>query len=299
MLNRLTSPLLLGLALAAGGLMACGDSSADTGNADDTTSSGDGDGDAGDGDGDAGDGDGDGDAGDGDGDGDGDAGDGDGDGDGGDGDGDGDGDGGDGDGDGDCMVWEITYDLTGSEFEISDTPMNAGNQVNVVLEPYDDDDHIGPGNFVLRFNDVDGAPGGNVYMHSYFVDLEFTIGGFVTVHTDLEQSAGPEDCGITSATLDGTTATWDPLAIVGHHSMGEITCTGLACGLAGFMNGVPQPVDETSDQPLEPFEFEDDFSGFTMDTVVVQMDMNSTSEWRYEAIETERNLVSAPACLCE
>src|SRR5690349_8007757 len=173
MRNRLTSPLLLGLSLAAGGLMACGDSTGDTGNADETSTgggsenAGDGDGDTGDGDGDTGDGDGD------SGDGDGDTGDGDGD------TGDGDGDTGDGDGDGDCMVWEINYDLTTSEFEISDTPMGAGDQVNVVMEPYDDDDHIGPGNMVLRFNDAGGMPGGNVYMYSYFMDLEFTIGGIV------------------------------------------------------------------------------------------------------------------------
>jgi hypothetical protein len=53
MRNRLTSSFLLGLSLTAGGLMACGDSTADDGNAEDTTSGdGDGDGDPGDGDGD-------------------------------------------------------------------------------------------------------------------------------------------------------------------------------------------------------------------------------------------------------
>jgi hypothetical protein len=306
MLNRVTLPVLLGLSVAAAGLVACGDSSSDTGNAEDTTStSGDGDGDNTAGDGDGTPGDGDGTPGDGDGmPGDGDGTPGDGDGTPGDGDGtpgDGDGMPGDGDGAPGCMVWEITYDLTGSTFEISDTPMGAGNQVNTVEEPYDAPDTVGPGNFVVRFNDVNGSPGGSAFMYSYQMSMHFSVGSpnLAQVATDLENDAGPEDCGITSAEISGTTVDWNPSAIVGHHSVGMIECNGFACGFAGFMSGVPVPVDEVTDHPLNPFLFSNDFSSFDMAAVVVQMDMNSTTEWTFVGTETSRELVAAPDCLCQ
>ncbi|PRQ04218.1 hypothetical protein ENSA5_10020 [Enhygromyxa salina] len=298
MRTRLTTPLILGLSLSCFGLVACGDSVADTGAEDDTTGDGDTDSgtdtDTGDGDGDPGDGDGDPGDGDGDpGDGDGDTGDGDGD------TGDGDGDTGDGDGDSGCQVWEITYDLEGSIFEISDTPAGEGDQVNTLTMPYDADDHVGPGSFVLRFRDVGGEPGDMAYMYSYDMIMNFVVGGAVTVTTDLQNNAGPEECGITSAPINGTSVAWDPLAIVDHHSMGTILCEGFLCGLGGFQDGVPEDFDETTNHPLEPFEFSDDFTTFNMPTVVVQMDSDSTTTWTFEGTEASRELVNADACLCE
>lgn len=200
---------------------------------------------------------------------------------------------------GDCQVWEITYDLEGSEFEVSDTPMGAGDQVNVVTMPYDADDHVGPGTFVLRFQDEGGAPGGLAAMTYYEMGIHFVVGGIVTVATDLDAEAGPEECGVTTGMLEGTTVSWMPSAIVDHHTMGQLLCTGALCGLGGLPNGDPVPVDETNDQPVNDFVFSDDLSSFTMEQIVTAMDANSTTSWTYSGTETSRELVLGPACLCD
>lgn len=274
-------PLVLGVSLVCAGSFACGD---DPGPAsvDDETGDDSGDGDTG------GDDTGGLDAGDGD-SGDGDSGDGD----------SGDGDSTGGGEPGDCQVWEITYDLTDSEFEIADTQLGAGDQVNVVAEPHDEDEHVGPGKFVLRFQDVGGQPGGQALMHTYEMSLHFVVGGTVTVATDLETQAGPVDCGITSGSLAGTTVAWTPSAIVDLHRQGQILCSGSLCGLGGLPDGRPQVIDETEDQPISDFEFSDDLSGFTMAQTVIQQDNSSTTTWMYVGTEVSRELVAAPACSCE
>lgn len=200
---------------------------------------------------------------------------------------------------GECMVWEITYDLEGSEFEVSDTPLGAGDQVNVVTMPYDADDHVGPGSFVLRFQDVDGAPGGLAAMVSYDMEIQFAVdSGATLVETDLTTAAGPDECGVTTGMVEGTTVAWMPSAIVGRTSMGQILCTGAFCGVGGLPNGRPVPVDEVGDQPVSDFDFSEDFSTFTMLQTIIAQDDNSTTSWTYAGVETDRQLVAAPACLC-
>jgi hypothetical protein len=189
--------------------------------------------------------------------------------------------------------------LNGSEFEIANTPGGAGDQVNTVADPDDADDEVGPGNFVLQFQDVDGAPGGQAFMNSHVMGLHFVVDGIVTVATDIDSDAGPVECGITSGPLDNGTVAWEPSAIVGHHNVGQIECNGNLCGLGGLPNGEPVPVDETTDQPINDFVFNNDLTGFTMESSIVQMDMNSTTTWTFQGTETSRELVDAPACLCE
>ncbi|MEX1364455.1 MAG: hypothetical protein AB1Z98_15120 [Nannocystaceae bacterium] len=199
---------------------------------------------------------------------------------------------------GDCQVWEITYDLEGSEFEVSDTPFGAGDQVNTVTMPYDADDHVGPGTFVLRFEDVDGAPGGMAAMVSYDMIIQFVVDGVTTVTTDITSGAGPDECGVTTGMLDGTTVAWMPAAIVGHQAMGQILCEGALCAAGGLPNGMPVPVDEMTDQPVNDFVFSDDLTTFSMAEVVIGMDDTSTQSWLYEAVEVSRELVDGPECLC-
>jgi hypothetical protein len=296
-MQRISLSLVFGVSLVAVALVACGDDgSGDSTSGDTETGDGDGDPSTGDGDGDptTGDGDGDPTTGDGDGDGDPTTGDGDGDGDPTTGDGDGDGD------PGDCQVWEITYDLTNSEFEIDDTPFGAGDQVNVVAEPYDGDKTVGPGKFVLQFADVEGAPGGQAFMHAYDMTLDFTVSSLgANVATDLQTDAGPAECGITSGTLNGNSLTWSPSAVVGMHTVGQILCTGNLCGAGGLPNGTPVPQDETSDMPVSPFVFNGELTGFTMAKTTIQQDNNSKTSWMYVGTEVSRELVAAPACLCE
>lgn len=202
-------------------------------------------------------------------------------------------------GNGDCMVWEITYDLTDSEFEISGTPFGAGDQVNVVQEPYDADDNVGPGNIVVRFQDVGGNPGGTAFIESYDMDINFVVSGPTMVTTDLVASAAPQECGLTSGTLNGTSVGWIPPAIADVHTMGTILCEGGLCGLGGLPDGMPVAVDNTEDQAVSPFEFNADFTTFSMDQTVIAMDDQSTTSWTFTGTETSRELIAAPACLCE
>ncbi len=200
---------------------------------------------------------------------------------------------------GQCQVWAITYELTDSEFEISGTPLGAGDQVNIVTEPYADDDHIGPGTFVLHFQDVAGEPGGQAFIHSYDMDINFVISGVTTVTTDLVATAGPAECGLTSGPLSGTTVDWAPAEIADVHTMGTILCMGNLCGLGGLPNGMAVPVDDTAPQPTNPFDFSADLTTFSMDQIVIQMDDQSTTSWTYAGTEVSRELIDAPACLCE
>jgi hypothetical protein len=199
---------------------------------------------------------------------------------------------------GNCQVWEIVYDLTDSEFEISDTPFGAGNQVNVVAQPYEDNDHIGPGTIVLRFQDVGGEPGGQAFISTYDVDIDFVITGPTTVTTELVVTAGPSDCGLTTGTLAGTTVAWDPAAMSEVHSVGSILCEGGLCGAGGLPNGDPVPVDDTDDQPVNPFVLAADLSSFTMEQIVIAMDDQSTTSWTFVGTETGRELVDAADCMC-
>lgn len=199
-----------------------------------------------------------------------------------------------------CQVWEITYDLAGSEFEISGTAGGgAGDQVNVLQEPYDAGGNIGPGTFVLRFEDVDGTPGGLATMHTYEMVLNFVVGGAVTVTTDIEGQAGPEECGITQGLVDAGTVAWAPPLISDYVTTGTVLCEGLLCSLGGLPNGDPVDMGGTTDQPITDFVFEDDFSGFSMVELVVAMDDTSTNSWSYNGTETSRELVDAPDCLCQ
>jgi len=197
------------------------------------------------------------------------------------------------------MVWAITYDLTGSEFELSGTPLGAGDQVNTVMEPYDQDDHIGPGEFLLYFEDVDGAPGGLSTMVSYTMVVNFVVDGATTVTTDISGQAGPEECGVTQGLLNGNTIAWAPPQIVDYTTMGTVLCEGALCGAGGLPNGDPVSMDGTSNQPLNNFEFADDVSGFTMATIVTDMDATSTQSWTYIGTEVGRELIAAPACACQ
>lgn len=197
-----------------------------------------------------------------------------------------------------CQVWEITYDLAGSEFEISATPFGAGDQVNVLQEPYDAGGNIGPGSFVLQFEDVDGAPGGLATMNTYEMVLGFVVGGTVTVTTDIEGQAGPAECGITQGLLNAGTVAWAPPQIVDYVTTGTVLCEGALCSAGGLPNGEPVDMSGTTDQPIGEFVFEDDLSGFTMAELVVAMDNNSTNSWAYSGTETSRELVDAPDCLC-
>lgn len=197
-----------------------------------------------------------------------------------------------------CDVWEITYDLDGSLFRVESTI----NFEKPVEAPYDGDDTVGPGTVVVRFQDVDGAPGGTAALVSYEMSMHFLSGipVIADVQTDLENSAGPDGCGLSTGPLGGTTVVWDPSAIVGHHSVGQIVCNGGGCGAGGLPNGDPVPVDEVSDQPVNPFVFSEDLSSFTMAEILISSTERPPADsfWSFQGTEVSRELVGAPECLC-
>jgi hypothetical protein len=198
-----------------------------------------------------------------------------------------------------CQVWQITYDLSDSEFEISGTPLGAGDQVNTVVEDDQDDEEIGPGTMVLYFEDMGGTPGGMAWIASYDMDSNFVVASAgATVTTDLVISGEPAGCALAEGTLDNGEVAWSNDEMADTHTMGTILCMGNFCMLGGLPNGMAVPVDEVGPQAVSPFQFEDDLSAFTMDQTVIQMDDNSTTSWTYVGTETGRELIDAPACAC-
>ncbi|MCB9586619.1 MAG: hypothetical protein H6718_14560 [Polyangiaceae bacterium] len=193
-----------------------------------------------------------------------------------------------------ATAWEVTYDLTGSIFEISGTFSGAGDQVNVVALPYEADDHWGPATMVIRFADVDGNPGvGAAQVVSYTATQDFVVNSTgISVHTDLAVDARPtgSQCGTAEGSLSSDTLAFTT-PMRNYHTKGAITCTGGAlCNLAN-----PRDVDETKDQPLNSFTFTNGVSAFTMPKVSVPNTDNATTELSFIGTETGRTQV----CACE
>lgn len=193
-----------------------------------------------------------------------------------------------------ATAWEVTYDLTGSIFEISGTFSGAGDQVNVVEMPYDADDHWGPATMTIRFADVDGNPGdGPAQIVSYTATQDFVVNSTgISVHTDLDVDARPtgSQCGTAEGSFSSGTLAFTT-AMRNYHTKGAITCTGGAlCNLAN-----PRDVDETKDQPLNSFTFTNGVGAFTMPKVNVPNDDNATTELSFIGTETSRTQV----CACE
>ena len=192
-------------------------------------------------------------------------------------------------------AWDITYDMTGSIFDIRDTPFNAGNQTNTLQMPYDADTNWGPGTMVIRFVDAGGSPGdGGAHIMSYTATQNFRVVSAATVHTMLEVAALPlpDQCGAADGTLAGTTVSWGT-DLRNYRSVGTITCDGVGCSLGGLPPSRDQ--DETGDQPLNSFEFSGDLSSFTMAEVTVPNDDQATTWLTFVGTEVSR----VQSCACE
>lgn len=188
-----------------------------------------------------------------------------------------------------CESWLIEYDLSGSEFEIRNTPFGAGDAVNAV----------GPGRLQLRFPGQEGGPElGEVVLVRYELAMEFEVAG---VATDVDVTAGPEDCGVAMGTRTSSVVEWST-PIADYRSMGTVTCnaTEFLCAAAGLPVGEPVARDSTHVQPLMPFVFggADDFSSFTMAEVEVPNDDAGDTFLRLEGVQTSRSCVPLPTS-CE
>jgi len=199
-----------------------------------------------------------------------------------------------------CDTWLVTYDLTGSVYQIDATI----SFTITVQEPYSENRNMGPGTMTLRFRDDAGTPGdGPVTIVDYSLNQNFVTGiSLATVTTELMTTAGPDPCGVATGTLGGTTLTWSPTEAAPYCRDGQVSCTGAFCGSQGsppenqpfvFDNDCTVPL------PLNEFEFTDGVAAFTMAAVVMSQDGNATTTLAFVGTETSRELDPAtPGCAC-
>lgn len=191
--------------------------------------------------------------------------------------------------------WQIEYALNAT-LTLTDTPMGEG----------DGNYNIGPGKVVLRYEDRNGEPVGNVQMISYNMREAFTIQSKTlfwktTVVTNTNTAATPDACAIAAqGTLDpGTRNVRWRTPVRGYRTDGTITCSGSMCGKFGA-----PPPNETqlhigpNNVQFSPFVFGPDMKTFTMASTHV----SKTSMPKQSAAvslagrETKRACVPVPAC---
>lgn len=197
-----------------------------------------------------------------------------------------------------CRSWLATYDLTGSHFYIQSTV----DFTITVQEPYSDDLNTGPGRIVLRFPDNGGQPGpGTIQWVEYQLTWDFVTGvaGFADVHTQIENLAGPEACGLATAELSGARAAWSPASIDVCQD-GQISCTGPFCGTSGSpAEGEPETVKGCEPWAIHDFTFAPDFQSFDMAPAIVSSDadVETAMEFHAELVEAVED-PAPPACAC-
>jgi hypothetical protein len=158
-----------------------------------------------------------------------------------------------------CEAWDVEYSLA-AKLKIEGTPMGQGDGVYP----------IGPGRVVLRFDDVNGQPGGTVNMRSYHMREYIVIKSkalfwTTTATNDSKTTATPDTCGSAAeGMLVGHTLRWaGPLR--GYRTDGTLRCEGSLCGKFG---APPQGLSELHIGPgpvtFQPFELAPDMSTFTM-----------------------------------
>lgn len=164
--------------------------------------------------------------------------------------------------------WLVTYELgvpdnvnfPNSYFRLRDMPVN---------QP-DLDQAVGPGRMTIRFEDVDGNPGGRAVIESYELDYVFAtsfsgLGTNATITTDVDTvgvvQAGA--CGLGAGSLTGSTLNWDgPMRNVDSEGSVVNDCSGFLCGTID--NSIPNGgvIDSVGPQGLRPFLFNPTGDGF-------------------------------------
>ena len=193
-----------------------------------------------------------------------------------------------------CDAFEVEY-LLAANLKLSETPMGEGDGVY----------SIGPGKVVLRFENKNGQPGGNVQMlqyamREYFVIKSKTLFWTTSVTTDTNTAATPNACSIAAqGALDSSrTVKWST-PVAGYHTDGTLTCEGSMCGKFG----APPPGQSPFHIPpgpvaFNPFVFAADMKTFTMASAhVSKTDMPKQSgEVSLAGRETKRTCVAVAPC---
>jgi len=190
-----------------------------------------------------------------------------------------------------CTHWEVEYELSGT-LKISDTTMGAGNGSHIA----------GPGKLVLRFDDVNGQPGGNVTVVSYEMATRFTVdahflGIGTSVLTDCMTKSTANACGSVAKGFmgDDRTIRWQG-PWTGIRTDGTLTCSG-TCGRFG---APPRGKSEMHKPPhsvaFGSFAFTATRTAFYMGYAVVDKTSNDTASLAISGRETRRSCVCPPAC---
>lgn len=192
-----------------------------------------------------------------------------------------------------CDAWDVQYTLA-AKLQLTDTPMGAGNGIYPV----------GPGSVVLRYENVDGAPGGVVQLRAYAMREFFRIDSsalFWKTHvvTDTRTTASPDACGvIATGKLDGTTLHWVSTA-AGYRTDGTLDCDGSLCGSFG---APPGGKSELHIPPhavtLGPFKFAPDMKTFSMPSTLVSKTESpkQTAYLAFSGREARRTCVRVAPC---
>lgn len=191
-----------------------------------------------------------------------------------------------------CNAWDIEY-TTNATLRITDTLMGGG----------DGTWPIGPGKVVVRFDNQNGAPGGNAKLLEYRMHDAFTVTANILVSSAVVTSDSttvttPNACGFSAqGLLTDHTLKWGPWQ--GMRSDGTLTCTGGLCGKFGAPPRGQSPVHvPPHTASFKPFVYTADFKTFTMaDSVASHQDSPSqTSHVALAGREVKRTCVVVKAC---
>jgi hypothetical protein len=190
-----------------------------------------------------------------------------------------------------CTHWEVEYELTGT-LKISNTTFGAGDGSHMA----------GPGKLVLRFDDVNGQPGGNVTVVSYEMATRFTVdakflGIGTSVATDcLTKSTANACTAVAKGVLgDDRTIRWQG-PWTGIRTDGTFNCSG-TCGRFGAPpRGKSEMHKPTHSVAFSPFVFTASRTAFFMNYAVVDKTSNDTASLSFSGRETRRSCVCPPTC---
>lgn len=192
-----------------------------------------------------------------------------------------------------CNAWNVEYVLNATA-RISDTMMGGGDGTWT----------IGPGRAVVRFENRNGAPGGNAKLLEYRMNEHFAVHASAVVAkavvtADTVTTTTPNPCGVSAeGTLTGATLKWKgPWR--GMHSDGTLTCEGGLCGKFGCPPAGTSAVHVAPhDADFKSFDYSDDRKTFTMRESVVsrQQSPSQTSHVTLAGREVKRTCVVAKAC---
>ncbi len=191
-----------------------------------------------------------------------------------------------------CEGWLVDYALSAS-LELTDTPLGQGDGIY----------RVGPGSMSIRFDNVDGQPGGRAKVISYEMGEAFkvvskTLFWATTVRTDTTTRANPIRCGAPEGLLTGTALSWSrPLA--GVQTDGTLFCEGSFCGTFGAPPAGQSPLHvPPAAVSFKAFQFSTDQKTFTMpSTWVSSTDApKQTAHLALAGREVRRACVQAASC---